>query len=60
MARLAERSEATTTAIEAAAHLLLGACGEAALNCASAENPRKTARAYAAALRRMIAGLVLA
>ncbi len=44
--------------VEAAANLLLGACGEAALVCAATDNPRKTARAHAAALRRMIAGLV--
>ena len=56
-AALGER--ATPSEVEAAAHLLLGACGEAALNCAASDNPRKTARAYAAALRRMIAGLVL-
>ncbi|MEX2208090.1 MAG: helix-turn-helix domain-containing protein [Myxococcota bacterium] len=50
---------ASPVEIDAAAHLLLGACGEAALICASSDNPRKTARTHAAALRRMIAGLVL-
>ena len=50
---------ATAGEVDAAAHLLLGACGEAALVCAAAEDPRKTARAHAAALRRMLAGLVL-
>ncbi len=56
-AALGER--ASPAEIEAAASLLLGACGEAALVCAAADNPRKTAREYASALRRMIAGLVL-
>lgn len=45
--------------IDATAHLLLGSVMEAALVCATAEDPRKTARHYAHALRRMLAGLVL-
>ncbi len=43
--------------IDAHTHLLMGAVMEAALVCATADNPRRTARDLAAALRRMIAGL---
>ena len=50
---------ASAKEIDASAHLLLGAVMEAALVCATADDPRKTARQYAAALRRMLAGLVL-
>jgi AcrR family transcriptional regulator len=50
---------ASAREVDATAHLLLGSVMEAALVCATAEDPRKTARQYAAALRRMLAGLVL-
>jgi AcrR family transcriptional regulator len=45
--------------VDAAAHLLLGAVMEAALVCATAEDPRRAARQHVAALRRMLAGLLL-
>ena len=45
--------------VDAAAHLLLGAVMEAALVCATADDPKRTARVYVAALRRMLGGLVL-
>jgi hypothetical protein len=45
--------------VDAAAHLLLGAVMEAALVCAAADDPRRAARQHVAALRRMLAGLVL-
>jgi len=45
--------------VDAASHLLLGAVMEAALVCAAAADPRKTARVQVDALRRMLAGLVL-
>jgi len=45
--------------VDATAQLLLGAVMEAAMVCATAADPRKTARIYATALRRMLAGLVL-
>ena len=50
---------ASAAELDAAANLLLGACGEAALVCAAADDPRKAARAHAAALRRMFSGLML-
>ena len=43
--------------IDALAHLVLGAVMEAALVCAVADDPRSTARALAAGLRRMLDGL---
>jgi AcrR family transcriptional regulator len=45
--------------IDAAAHLLLGAAMEAALVCATADDPKRAARLHVAALRRMLGGLVL-
>ena len=51
--------KASAAELDAAANLLLGACGEAALVCAAADDPRKAARAHAAALRRMFSGLML-
>jgi AcrR family transcriptional regulator len=44
--------------IDAHTHLLMGAVMEAALVCATADNPSRTARDLAAALRRMIEGLL--
>ena len=44
-------------AVEAVAHLVLGAVMEAALVCATAEDPRRSARDFTSALRRMLAGL---
>jgi AcrR family transcriptional regulator len=44
--------------IDALAHLVLGAVMEAALVCASAEDPKKTAREVTSGLRRLLAGLV--
>ena len=44
-------------AVEAVAHLVLGAVMEAALVCATAEDPRKTARDFSAGFRQMLAGL---
>ena len=52
-------AKASAPEIDATAHLLLGSVMEAALVCATAEDPRKTARQYASALRRMLSGLVL-
>lgn len=42
---------------EAAAHLVMGAITEAALVCATAENPPKTARELTASLRKLLDGL---
>jgi AcrR family transcriptional regulator len=42
--------------IDAIAHLVMGAVMEAALVCAKAEDPVKTARAHVSALRRMLEG----
>ena len=50
---------ATAGEVDAAAHLLLGAVMEAALVCAAAADPRRSARLCVEALRRMLAGLVL-
>jgi len=44
-------------AVEAVSHLVLGAVMEAALVCASADDARRSARDFSAALRRMLAGL---
>ena len=43
--------------VDALAHLLLGAVMEAALVCATAPDPKKTARELTAALKRMLRGL---
>lgn len=43
--------------VEALAHLLLGAVMEAAMMCATADNPRRTARELSSAVGRMIEGL---
>lgn len=43
--------------IDAHTHLLMGAIMEAALVCATAKDPRRSARALAAALRRMLENL---
>lgn len=45
--------------VDALAHLVLGAIMEAALVCASAEDPAKTAREVTAGLRRLLEGLVV-
>ena len=42
--------------VEAIAHLVMGAVMEAALVCAKAEDPLKSARQHAGALRRMLEG----
>ncbi len=48
---------ATQSEIETVAHLMLGAVMEAALVCATANDPKKTAREMSNALRRMLEGL---
>jgi AcrR family transcriptional regulator len=57
VARLLERG-ASDAEIDAHTHLLMGAIMECALVCATAPDPRRSARTLAAALRRMLAGLV--
>ena len=51
-------SKASASQIDAATHLLLGAVMEAALVCATAKDPKKTARELSAALGRMLEGLL--
>ncbi|MGH6870283.1 MAG: TetR/AcrR family transcriptional regulator [Rhizomicrobium sp.] len=48
---------AAAAEIEAVTHLLLGAVMEAALVCATAKDPKKSAREQSAALRKMLEGL---
>ena len=51
-ARAAERD------VDALAHLVLGAVMEAALVCASSDDPKRTAREVTANLRRLLEGLI--
>lgn len=44
--------------IEAVIHLVIGAVTEAALVCASSENPRRTARELTEALRALLSGVI--
>jgi AcrR family transcriptional regulator len=44
-------------AVEALAHLVLGAVMEAALVCATADDPRRSARDFSAGLRQLLGGL---
>ena len=50
--------EAGERDVDALAHLVLGAIMEAALVCATAEDPKRTAREVTAGLRRLLEGLV--
>ncbi len=50
--------DATPKQSEAVQHLLLGAIMEAALVCATAADPRKTARDHVAELKKLLKGLV--
>lgn len=50
-------ARASAREIDTVTHLLLGSVMEAALLCATAPDPRKTAREVTAALRQMLAGL---
>jgi AcrR family transcriptional regulator len=45
--------------VDALAHLVLGAIMEAALVCATAEDPKRTAREVTAGLRKLLEGLVV-
>jgi AcrR family transcriptional regulator len=51
-------AKATERDVDALAHLVLGAVMEGALLCATAADPRETARDVTAALRRLLSGLV--
>jgi AcrR family transcriptional regulator len=49
--------EVTARELDAATHLVMGAVMEAALVCATADDPRKMARDHASTLRKMLVGL---